>query len=279
MRLLDYAKNVYSQTGEDGVLAAVLDKIGAKDKWCVEFGAWDGQHFSNTCNLIDNAGYSAVLIEGNRERFQDLLKRHGKNPKVFALNRLVGFNQNDGLDSLLANVPIPKDFDLLSIDIDGNDYHVWSALSAYIPKVVCIEFNPTIPTELDFIQRADPTVTQGASLLALTRLANQKGYELVAVTAWNAIFVRSEYFQLFQIANNQPAALREDVSTVTHIFCGYDGKIFLSGHGFLPWHGLRYSGRVRQIPRIFRKYPDEFGFLTRRAYAIYKKLLKLLKRL
>ena len=143
---------------------------------------------------------------------------------------------------------------------------------------MCIEFNPTIPTELDFVQRADPTVTQGASLLALTRLGSKKGYELVAVTAWNAIFVRAEYFPLFQIANNQPAALREDVSTVTYIFCGYDGNIFLSGHGFLPWHQLRYSGRVRQIPRIFRKYPDDFGGLTRKAFHAYKKLLKFLKR-
>ena len=278
MRLLDQAKNVYSQMGEDGVLAAILEKLGTRDKWCVEFGAWDGQHFSNTCNLIENDGYSAVLIEGSKARFEDLLKRHGKNSRVFPLNQLVGFNQNDGLDSLLANIPIPKNFDLLSIDIDGNDYHVWNAVSAYVPKVVCIEFNPTIPTELDFVQQADPMVTQGASLLALTRLAAKKDYELVAVTAWNAIFVRSEYFPLFEIANNQPAALREDVSTVTHIFCGYDGKIFLSGYGFLPWHQLRYSGRIRQIPRIFRKYPDDFGGLTRKAFHTYKKLLKFFKR-
>ena len=138
MRLLDHAKNVYSQTGEDGILAAILETIVTRDKWCVEFGAWDGQHFSNTCNLIENSGYSAVLIEGSKERFKDLLKRHGKNSKVFALNKLVGFKPNDGLDSLLTSVPIPKDFDFLSIDIDGNDYHVWSGLSSYTPKVVCI---------------------------------------------------------------------------------------------------------------------------------------------
>jgi len=218
------------------------------------------------------------LIEGSKERFEDLLKRHGSNSKVHALNRFVGFNQDNGLDSLLANIPITKDFDLLSVDIDGNDYHVWNALSSYTPKVVCIEYNPTIPTEVDFVQPAAAEVSQGSSLLAITRLGTQKGYELVAASAWNAFFVRSEYFPLFQIASNKPAVLREDVSTVSHIFCGYDGTIFVTGHGSLPWHGLKYSGRIRQIPKVFRHYPDNFGWLTRKSFTIYKKLLTFLKR-
>ncbi len=255
-----------------------METIGTKDKWCVEFGAWDGQHLSNTCNLIDNHGYSAVLIEVNRKRFADLVTRHGKNSNVVVLNQFVGFSASNGLDCILASLPIPKEFALLSIDIDGNDYHVWNAVSAYAPKVVCIEYNPTIPTELAFVQPADPEVNQGASLLALTRLAGQKGYELVAVTALNAIFVRSEYFHLFGIANNEPRMLREDVSGITHVFCGYDGTIFVAGANCVPWHGFTFSGRVRQIPKFFRRYPANFRGLSRKSYGAYKRLLRFLQR-
>lgn len=278
MRLLDHAKNVHSQAGEDGVLSTVLETIGTTDKWCVEFGASDGQNLSNTCNLIDNYGYSAVLVEANRTRFAKLLARHGKNPNVFALNQFVGFSATDGLDFILASRPIPKEFDLLSIDIDGNDYHVWKAVSAYTPKVVCIEFNPSIPTELEFVQPADPEVNQGASLLAITRLAAQKGYELVAVTAFNAIFVRSQYFHLFHISNNEPRILREELSWITHVFCGYDGTIFVAGADCLPWHRLSFSNRVRQLPKFFRRYPRNFGWFERKLFRGYKEVLKFMCR-
>src|ERR1700733_13278914 len=131
MRLLDYRKDIYSQSGEDGILAKILEILPNCDKWCVEFGAWDGQLFSNTCHLIDDVGYSAVMIEYDKARYEDLLKRHGKNPKVINLQALVGFTEADGLDLLLARTPIPKDFDVLSIDIDGNDYHTWKSTVLY----------------------------------------------------------------------------------------------------------------------------------------------------
>ena len=174
MRLLDFAANTHSQKGEDGVLAKILQTLPATDRWCVEFGAWDGRHLSNTCNLIENSGYSAVLIEPNSKRFADLTELHRKNPKMHCINKFVGFGKDNSLDTLLANTPIPAQFDLLSIDIDGNDYHAWAATSAYTPKVVCVEFNPTIPTEVEFVQPADPVVSQGSSLLSLTLLGKKR---------------------------------------------------------------------------------------------------------
>jgi hypothetical protein len=274
MRLLEYAGNIYSQSGEDGVLSKALEILGTGDRWCVEFGAWDGQYLSNTFNLIQTLGYSAVLIEGDAVRFRALSKRFGSNSKVTVLNCFVGFSPNDGLDKVLAGTSIPTNFDLLSIDIDGNDYHVWDAVSSYFPKLVCIEYNPTIPTEVDFVQPADPVVNQGASLLALARLGTRKGYALVAVTPLNAIFVRREYFPLFGITDNSPCALREDTSSVTHVFCGYDGTIFYRGHGRLLWHEMKYSGRVRPLPRMFRRYPGNFGPFTSKLFKAYRKVLR-----
>ena len=49
-----YKKNFYSQNGEDGIVLEILKrlKLNLRNKWCCEFGAWDGIHGSNTFNLI-----------------------------------------------------------------------------------------------------------------------------------------------------------------------------------------------------------------------------------
>jgi hypothetical protein len=274
MRLLDYQKNIYSQSGEDGILAKILETLPSRDKWCVEFGAWDGQLFSNTCHLIDEAGYSAVMIEYDKARFKDLLKRHGQNPKFFGLNALVGFTKADGLDQLLAGTPIPRDFDVLSIDIDGNDYHTWNSTILYKPKIVVIEFNPTIPAEFEYVQKANLESNEGAGLLSLTRLGKAKGYELIAVTKFNAIFVRAEYYSLFGIANNDPRMLREDTSHLTYLVSTYDGKIIVMGHDHMPWHGIKYGSMIRQLPYWFQVYPNNLSRMGTLFFKRYKSLIK-----
>jgi hypothetical protein len=269
MRLLQYANNVYSQTGEDGILEKILGTLEATDKWCVEFGAWDGQYLSNTFNLVSNHGYSAVLIEADERRFQALRARFAHNEKIIPLNCYVGFSGENTLDAILARTPIPRDFDLLSVDIDGNDYHVWNALTSYRPKVVCVEYNPTIPNEVDFVQPADGAINQGSSLLAMTRLGEKKGYSLVAATRLNAIFVRSEDFHRFKIADNRPAALREDTSEVTYVFSGYDGTVFFTGYNKIRDSGLAYNRRLRAIPRVFRHYSPTLNRVTRVCFRAY----------
>ena len=273
--LLAYAANVNSQNGEDGIIAKILEVIGDPSGWCVEFGAWDGRYLSNTHNLIANRGYSAVLIEGSAARFRDLKATFKDNPKVLPVNAFVGFTADDGLDSILAKTPIPEDFDVLSIDIDGNDYHVWSAVKRYRPRVVVIEYNPTIPTAVDFVQAADMSINQGASITALDRLARQKGYELTAVTTHNCIFVRRDYFPRFGIADNSPASLRADESLVTYIFNGFDGTVFIRGYGALGWHGIPYrEERMQLVARVFRKFPDTFGPIMKRLSKYYRSLKK-----
>ena len=141
--LLEHASDVTSQNGEDGIIAKILEVIGTPRGWCVEFGAWDGRYLSNTHNLIANKDFYAVMIEGSATRFRDLMAAFKDNPKVYPVNAFVGFTEADGLDAILARTPIPEEFDVLSIDIDGNDYHVWSAVTRYRPRVVVIEYNPT----------------------------------------------------------------------------------------------------------------------------------------
>jgi hypothetical protein len=271
--LSEFAANVYSQTGEDGVVQKILDTLGRQDRWCVEFGAWDGEHLSNTCNLVRNHGYCSVLIEADPRKCSVLQGKHTGSSTVTVFNQFVGFTENDNLDTILCRTAIPLDFDFLSIDIDGNDYHVWKAASKYRPKVVCIEFNPTIPTEVRFVQPADPRVNQGASLLSLVELGKAKGYELVCVLRLNAIFVRSEYFPLFQIDDNRPEVLRIDQSNITHLFSGYDGTIFLAGNRTLPWHGIPMrESRMQHLPRILRRFPENSRPWRRWATRLYSVL-------
>ena len=275
--LLDFKSDTYSQTGEDGIIKKILEVIPRNDKWCVDFGAWDGLYLSNARNLIETKGCSAILIECNKVKFAELKKNYAQNKNVITINRFVGFEKEDNLDQILKMTPIPNDFDFLSIDIDGNDYHVWKAISDYHPKIVCIEFNPTIPTEIEFIQSADPSVKQGASLLSLVKLGKDKGYELVSVLKFNAFFVRSKYYPLFKMESNSPKVLRTNLSDITYLFSGYDGKIFLTGSLRLPWHGgieLRES-RVQHLPRIIRKYPRDYGNIEKIIFKLYRFFSKL----
>jgi hypothetical protein len=259
--LTQYSKNYFSQNGEDGILEKALEIIGKTDKWCVEFGAWDGIFHSNTHHLISQKGYSAVLIEGDSEKFKSLKANYANNSKVTQINTFVGFNNTDSLDAILAGTSIPPGFDLLSIDIDGNDYHIWNALSNYKPKLVVIEFNPTIPDEVEFVQEKSPDINHGNSILSLRNLAKQKGYQLIATTLNNAIFVDEKYFSLFNIHDNSIAKLRQDKSRVTYIFNGYDGTIFIRGYGKVDLHGIPYfEQKMQLIPKFLRQWNTSSKF-------------------
>lgn len=273
--LNEFAKNITSQEGEDGIIKKVLEVINDNNGWCVEFGAWDGMHFSNTYNLIKNRGYSAVLIEGNSKRYRELIKTFKANRNVTTINAFVSFEEENNLDSILRSRGIPADFDLLSIDIDGNDYHVWAAVKHYRPKVVVLEYNPTIPNVVEFVQPRNMRIAQGSSILSIDKLAERKGYELVAATRLNAIFVDSKYFGLFGIEDNSVDAIRTDQPEVTYIFNGYDGTVFIRGCGRLHWHYIPYKeSRLQQVPKWLREYPGSYGIFKKGLAKIYRYLRK-----
>jgi hypothetical protein len=147
---------------------------------------------------------------------------------------------------------------------------VWKATTAYRPKAVIIEFNPTIPTEVHFVQPADSATSQGCSLSALAALGKEKGYELVSVLPFNAVFVRSDYYPLFGIADNSPQALRKDLGFITYLFAGYDGTLFLRGCGKLPWHGMELSEkRIQHLPAYLRRFPGNYSRLQSNLYFLY----------
>lgn len=270
-----FEKDMTSQYGEDGILERIFKLIGVASGWCVEFGAADGTFCSNTYNLIQNKNFSAVLIEADPKRHEGLLKTYAGNPRITAINCFVGFEASDGLDAILKKTKAPKDLDLLSIDIDGNDYHVWAAVQDYRPRVVVIEHNYTIPNSVEFVQERNMSVMHGSSLLSLVKLGKTKGYELAAATLGNGIFVESSLFDRLGIQDNSITALRTNESKMTYLFSGYDGTVFLRGRDRLAWHGLPFKGKKLQVlPSFLRRYPDNYNGLQRLLFRIYAGLYR-----
>lgn len=259
LQYAQFARNEYSQFGEDGIIEHVLAKIPSKDNWCVEFGAWDGIHLSNTFNLIKNKGYRPVLIEANKKKFQEL-QRNMAPFDAMLVNEFVTFDGVNTLDKILGRTSIPRDFDFLSIDIDGNDYWIFHSLVDYRPKVICIEYNTSIPNEVEYVQPRDFSVQKGASALSICKLAKQKSYELVVTTSCNLIFVDKEFFHLFQIDDNQLASLRDDAHCRIYAFVGYDGTIIHSKPIYFYWHDFTVNQEELQgIPRFLRTFPSDYS--------------------
>jgi hypothetical protein len=245
--LLGRARKLHSQSGEEGILDAILERIEARPGWCVEFGAFDGETDLNCWSLVNERGWPALLVEPMDAAFERLARRYGHRSDVVCLHGSVGWEGDDALDRLLARSGVPTRFPVLVIDIDGNDYHVWEALRAE-PEVVIIEVNPLIPSGVSFVQPPDPSLHHQASLEAVFELGKRKGYELVCVTSTNAIFVRREHYPRFGIADNRPEAMVL-AADVMQAFQLYDGTLVLAGQETLYWQSQRMAdGAIRAVP-------------------------------
>lgn len=264
--LLQFSKNVTSEHGEDGILEHIFSVIGEGLRWCVELGALNGKHGSNVWHLIKEKGWSGVLIEADPTYFE-VLQREYVGHNAICINRFVSFDpvrsgasngvQDDGtLEGILSTTCIPKQFDLLSLDIDGNDYHVWESLTEHVPRVVVVEFNPSIPNDVSFVQPRDMSIQQGSSLRATVELGKRKGYELVAVTDTNAVFVLRILFSKFGIQNNSIDALHTDHRFETKLFQLYDGTLKIAGNTELIWHHEPIDeAKLQALSRWRRVYP------------------------
>jgi hypothetical protein len=257
-KLSDFGYNRFSQFGEDGIVEKIFEHIGIASRVCVEFGAWDGLHLSNTASLWQN-GWRAVLIEADKNRFR-LLMRNASRHDCLCINAYVGLGETDSLEAILATHNFAADVDLLSIDIDGDDYHVFASLRRLLPRVVICEYNPTIPAGLDVAPQ--PGAGLGCSAAALQRLGREHGYELVAMTDSNCFFVLRDLFRRFSDYETRLEKLRVDTHLV-HLLTSYSGEYVALGH---PPYGI--SGPYRRPldtsePVVYFP-PNQLGTLWRR---------------
>lgn len=176
--LLNARKNIYSQNGEDGVTELLIDFLDIKEGSFCEFGAWDGKYLSNTFNLLQNRNWKGVYIEGDESKYQDLLGLKNEfGNRVQTINAYVDHKDQNTLDNLLKDTFLEKNFDLLSIDIDGMDYHIWKAFTQYKPKLVIIEVNSNLrPGDFTISEIDTPNSWIGTGFSAVCELGIEKGY-------------------------------------------------------------------------------------------------------
>ena len=188
--LLAYASNMYSQNGEDGIIARVFSVIGPGQKRCCEYGAWDGVHLSNTRALIEK-NWSGALIECDDARFKRLKDNAQQFPKVVAINACVDTTANR-LSALLKNAGFQRELDFLSIDVDGLDYDLFLSLDDIRPRLICVEVNAGHdPDSTAIIPRQVAANNVGQPLSVFVSAADKAGYRLICYTD-NAFFLRKD---------------------------------------------------------------------------------------
>lgn len=185
------AFNVYSQDGEDGILAAIFSRIGDGKKWCLECGASDGLWFSNTRRLIER-DWNALLIEADHKSFARLEVNSAPFAGRVSCVRAMVDSENCRLDDLLKKAGAPKDIDLAVIDVDGQDYYLFNSLLEYEPRVVVVEYEPRC--DPDFIPALGADGQAGWN--AICRLAAGKLYAPIMRNRWNMVLVKRPLDQL-----------------------------------------------------------------------------------
>ncbi len=252
--LQPYRNDIKSQSGEDGLFEKIFEIIGEGNKYVVDFGAGDGEGLSNSFNLIHNKGWGGLLIEPGAP-FAKLAEMYKSNSKVTVVNDIVGFDDTNKLDAHLEKANAPKTPDLVSIDIDGCDVHVWQDCRRYRSRVICIEFNHFAPLDVYMVPPRDLSLNIGASLLATAEIGRELGYELVATTNMNAIFVDRPLFKQFNIPDNSVHAMHFFDSNETRIVHSYDGTLYLAGLTSNPWKGYKIDEeRIQVLPSNMRQW-------------------------
>ena len=196
--LESYGYKVFSQNDEDGIIDEVFKRIGITDKRFIEFGVQNG--LESNCHLLLFKGWSGLWIEGDENYCKDIDMRFKPVISNGQLHVLNAFITKENINDLINNSEFTGEIDLLSIDIDGNDYYVWESIEAVNPRVVITEYNGKLPPNVEWIQAYNSSHIwrgddwHGASLKSFQKLAEKKGYRLVGTNlrGCNAFFVRTD---------------------------------------------------------------------------------------
>ncbi|MCW3087900.1 MAG: hypothetical protein JWQ78_1286 [Sediminibacterium sp.] len=188
----------FSQFGEDGLIREIFKRIGTTNRYFVEFGVETGTETNTTYLLYQQ--WKGLWIDGSGDNIRSIQQHFQKAIGKGDLTAIESFITAENIEQLFKQGNVPAEFDLLSIDIDRNDYYVWDAIRSYNPRVVIIEYNsifrPGCHFVVDYDANAvwDGTSNTSASLEALYQLGLTKGYALVASSyaGVNAFFVRQD---------------------------------------------------------------------------------------
>lgn len=200
--LLRYARNAFSQNGEDGIVAEILRRLNIDRGLAFECGAWDGMHLSNTYALsLGSPGFKVIAVEGDRDRYADLLRTAERNSNIIPVNAWLSKDE-DTIGDILKKHDA-TDLVVMSIDIDSHDYHSWKNLTPDVrPLVVVIEINSSFPPGVEKIY---PDI-EGSTFTSTLKLGRSKGYTLVCHTG-NMIFVRDDAVHRLNMDTSDPDSM------------------------------------------------------------------------
>ncbi|MAZ34031.1 MAG: hypothetical protein CMO06_12880 [Thalassospira sp.] len=196
----------YSQFEEDGIILYLLSLVGKKKRTVVEICCGTGDECM-AANLIINHGFKGYLFDGSAENVR-AAKRFFKGQKDCLLVEpsiehawITRSNVND----LLKKIGAIGEIDLLSLDMDGNDYYIWQAIEVINPRICVFEIHNIIPSDLALTipysdgfyamdKRGGELDFRSVSLLAMIKLSTSKGYTMVGSHkhGFNVFFVRND---------------------------------------------------------------------------------------
>lgn len=199
----------FSQWGEDGIIDWLVSKLPSIKPSFIEFGVSNYKE-SNTRLLLQSKNWTGLIIDGSTENISAI-----KSQEIYwkyDIEAKQAFITAENINTLINESGFKKDVGLLSIDIDGNDYWVWKAITNISPAIVICEYNTalgdiyplTVPYQPDF-QRAQAhhsLLYFGASIQALISLGKQKNYTCIGTgsSGCNVFFIRNDL--AYHITNN-----------------------------------------------------------------------------
>jgi hypothetical protein len=201
--LAKYEYSLQSQHGEDGIIRYLFSEAGFTNRYFLEFGFGAAQ--SNCLRLIMHEKFRGLFIDGSEEQSR-LLEAATRNFGIQGIRAACRFLDRDNLEETIHLGNLPRDLDLMSIDVDGNDYWFWERIDFLEPRIVVIEYNAmlgpelslTVPYDKEFnfhaTEQNEAGTFWGASLRALEKLGCRKNYRLVGCdsTGVNAFFLHQD---------------------------------------------------------------------------------------
>jgi hypothetical protein len=203
-RIQDTGFRIFSQFDEDGILLFLLAVVGRGPGIFVDIGAGDGVTASNCANLALNLGFYGVMIDANAKKVEGAQQFYARHPDTsqYPPRSRCAMVTRANVNSLILDAGIQGEIDVLSIDIDGNDYWVWEAIDCIQPRIVVVEVHVefgnrsiVVPYDDNFRwQSARSPYYAGASATAMTKLAAGLGYRLVGGNRYgfNAFYLRND---------------------------------------------------------------------------------------
>jgi hypothetical protein len=211
-RLERFGFSAGSQNDEDGILTEIFRRIGCPHRTFFEFGVGNGLQNCTVYFLL--AGWRGGWVEVNPSKFDFINRKFSFYIASSALHVTDQPVTPENVDQIASDLGVATDLDLLSIDIDGNDYYIFEAMNIK-PRVIVAEYNGLFPPPFRIVQAYDPDYRYspdsytGCSLQSLVDLASRKGYRLVGtnLSGLNAFFVRGDLFSANLFVDAEPLLL------------------------------------------------------------------------